>query len=144
MPSSLINDSGEGLSEQIKHLSLGSRKGLCINTKVARLGSATTINERCLELQQSGIGYGDFAGFRRLIPIGTSEEKRCEFLPKKDDQVIVRDFRDHTLATIRDIEDLSKLGKKMGTCPYYASRSAIKPSEVRIDVYCLPKILTDR
>ena len=40
------------------------------------------------------------------------------------------DFRDHALATIRDIEGLAKLGKSLGTCPYYATRSAIKPSEV--------------
>ena len=40
------------------------------------------------------------------------------------------EFRDHALAGIRDIEDLAKLGKKMGVCPYYASRAAIKPSEV--------------
>ena len=40
------------------------------------------------------------------------------------------DFRDHALATIRDIEGLAKLGKSLGMCPYYATRSAIKPSEV--------------
>lgn len=61
---------------------------------------------------------------------GTSQESRCQFLPGKDDQVVVRDFRDHTLAKIRDIEDLANLGKKMGVCPYYASRPTIKPSEV--------------
>ncbi|RPA98864.1 DNA repair helicase [Choiromyces venosus 120613-1] len=101
------------LKEEVKHLSLGSRKNLCINPKVTKLGSPTAINERCLELQRSG----------------TSEASRCEFLPGKDDQVVVRDFRDHTLAKIRDIEDLASLGKKMGVCPYYASRPTIKPSE---------------
>lgn len=33
-------------------------------------------------------------------------------------------------AEIRDIEDLAELGKKMAVCPYYASRQAIKPTEV--------------
>ncbi|KAL7276264.1 ATP-dependent DNA helicase chl1 [Rhizina undulata] len=100
--------------EEIKHLSLGSRKNLCINPKVIKLGNTTAINERCLELQQSG----------------TSPDCRCQFLPGKDDQVAFRDFRDHTLAKIRDIEDLASLGKKIGVCPYYASRPTIKPSEI--------------
>ena len=42
------------LEGEIKHLSLGSRKNLCINTKVQKLGNVNAINERCLELQQSG------------------------------------------------------------------------------------------
>jgi len=44
----------DGLEEEIKHLSLGSRKNLCINPKVQKLGNINAINERCLELQQSG------------------------------------------------------------------------------------------
>ena len=62
---------------------------------------------------------------------GTSQEHKCQFLPGKDGQVAVRDFRDHTLARIRDIEELAELGKKIGVCPYYAARPTIKPSEVR-------------
>jgi len=61
---------------------------------------------------------------------GTSQEHRCQFLPGKDDQVAVRDFRDHALARIRDIEELGELGRKMGICPYYASRPTLKPSEI--------------
>jgi len=119
MPPSFPSEE-KGLEEQVKHLSLGSRKNLCINPAVTRLNSVTAINEKCLDMQKSGT---------------KDSEKRCQFLPPKDDQVIVRDFRDHALATIRDIEDLAKLGKTMGTCPYYAARSAIKPSEVS-DIIC--------
>lgn len=43
-----------GLEEELKHLTLGSRKNLCINPKVSKLGHTTAINERCLELQQPG------------------------------------------------------------------------------------------
>lgn len=42
------------LEEELKHLTLGSRKNLCINPKVSKLGSATAINEKCLDLQQPG------------------------------------------------------------------------------------------
>ena len=102
------------LEETLKHLTLGSRKNLCINPKINRLGNATTINERCLELQQPG----------------TSADHRCQYLPSKENEALVHDFRDNTMAKIRDIEDLGSLGKKLGICPYYASRSTIRPSEV--------------
>lgn len=97
----------------VKHLPLGSRKNLCINDKVSKLGSAVAINDRCLELQQQG----------------TTKENRCCFLPTKENQTLVSAFRDHTLAKIRDIEDLGTIGKEIGICPYYATRQTIKPSE---------------
>ncbi|KAK9561428.1 ATP-dependent DNA helicase chl1 [Aspergillus fumigatus] len=70
----------DDVQERVKHLTLGSRKNLCIN-------------------------------------------------PKEDEGQILQ-FRDHTLATIKDIEDMGKLGKRMGICPYYASRSVLKHSEI--------------
>lgn len=100
--------------EDLKHLTLGSRKNLCINPSVNKLGSVTAINERCLELQQPS----------------TARDHKCGFLPSKDNQSLVNDFRDHALATIRDIEDMGALGKELGICPYYASRSTIKPAEI--------------
>lgn len=98
----------------VKHLSLGSRKNLCINAKVANAGNPTVINERCLELQQPS----------------TDENKKCSFLPNAENEVLVNEFRDHTLARILDIEDLSALGKSIGICPYYSTRASIKPSEI--------------
>lgn len=100
----------------IKHIPLGSRKSLCINPKISKLGSASAITERCLELQQPT----------------TPKDHRCSFVPNNDNETLVNDFRDHTLAKIRDIEDLGTLGRKIGICPYYASRASIKPSEVSV------------
>jgi chromosome transmission fidelity protein 1 len=59
-----------------------------------------------------------------------AQEHKCKFLPNKDNKPTVNDFRDHILATIRDIEDMGALGKDLGICPYYASRLAIKPAEI--------------
>lgn len=112
-PAAATPDEDE-LTENIKHITLGSRKNFCINPKVNRLGSAGAINDRCLELQQTS----------------TSQDARCVYLPKKDNETLVHDFRDHAMARIRDIEDVGKIGKQMGICPYYASRAAISPSEV--------------
>jgi chromosome transmission fidelity protein 1 len=102
------------LVEDVKYLTLGSRKNLCINPKVNRLGNATAINERCLEMQQSS----------------ASSSGKCKYMPTKDSEVLVHDFRDNVLAKVRDIEDLGALGKTLGVCPYYASRSVTKYSEV--------------
>lgn len=115
-PTILADDkvSVETETEDVKHLTLGSRKNLCINSKVNTLSSAAAINERCLELQQAS----------------TTQQKRCGFLPNKDNQHLVNEFRDHALATLRDIEDMGSLGRQIGICPYYASRSAIKPAEI--------------
>lgn len=101
-------------TEAVKHITLGSRKNLCINPKVNKLASQTAINERCMELQQSK----------------TPSDKKCQFIPNKDDEGLVMDFRDHALASIRDIEDLAGVGKKLGICPYYASRPAVTPAEM--------------
>ncbi|KAI4756681.1 DNA repair helicase [Aureobasidium sp. EXF-3400] len=102
------------LSEELKHMSLGSRKNLCINAEVSSLKSMTAVNERCLELQDAN----------------TPKEKKCQFVPNKENEGSVLDFQHHALAKIRDIEDLGVLGKKLGVCPYYATRPAVKPSEI--------------
>lgn len=141
----LPSSTGDSVEEQVKHLSLGSRKNLCINTAVTKLNNATAINEKCLELQKSGVYQYSTRDWRLAnsadTHIGTTETKKCKFLPARNDQVIVRDFRDYALADIRDIEDLANLGKKLGTCPYYAARSAIKPSEVCHHAQLLHRIM---
>ncbi|RAL08409.1 DNA helicase [Aspergillus homomorphus CBS 101889] len=114
IPEDVVSSIGEVGEERIRHLSLGSRKNLCINTQVSALENPTAINERCLELQQPGV----------------AREHKCPYLPSKKDQSLAVQFRDHALATIKDIEDLGKVGRKIGICPYYASRSVIKHSEI--------------
>ena len=98
----------------IKHVPLGSRRNLCINPNVTKLGNTSAINERCLELQQPSI----------------PKDHKCPFIPNKDNGMLIDNLRDHTFADIRDIEDLRVLGKSIGICPYYASRAIIKPSEI--------------
>lgn len=109
--------SQSGNEEVTKHVSLGSRKNLCINPKVARLSSTVAMNERCLELQQPKIG----------------KDQKCEYLPLKashEDLNRLDDFKNNVLAEIQDIEDVASLGRKMKLCPYYASRSVISATEV--------------
>ncbi|KXG45709.1 Helicase-like, DEXD box c2 type [Penicillium griseofulvum] len=117
LPSDLDPESKDDLSkleERVKHLSLGSRKNLCINPKVRALENNTAINEKCLDLQQAGV----------------AADKKCTFIPSKDDEALALEFRDHTLSTVKDIEDIAQVGKRLGICPYYASRPVIKHSEI--------------
>jgi chromosome transmission fidelity protein 1 len=114
-PESESEDPSKSTIEEIKQITLGSRKNLCINPKVNKpTSSQTTINERCMELQQTK----------------TPSDKKCPYIPSKDDETLVLDFKDHALASIRDIEDLAGVGKKLGICPYYASRPAVAPAEL--------------
>ncbi|RVX75548.1 hypothetical protein B0A52_00901 [Exophiala mesophila] len=107
--------------ESVKHLPLSSRKHLCINPNVARLQSTIAINDQCLELQKPG----------------TPKDKKCPYLPGKEERDKMDEFRDRTMAQIRDIEDIGALGREMKTCPYYASRNAIRQSEVLTLPYAL-------
>ncbi|PNS21686.1 hypothetical protein CAC42_1540 [Sphaceloma murrayae] len=107
--------------EQVKQLSLGSRKNLCINKRVANLPSVSQINEQCQELQDSK----------------TPADRRCQYLPNKDNETLAIDFKHYALSRIRDIEDLAELGSKIGICPYYASRPAISPAELVLLPYPL-------
>ncbi|TIC06905.1 DNA repair helicase [Wallemia mellicola] len=96
-------------------ISLASRKNLCINEKARNApGGDASLNERCREL--------------RTAP--ASSEKRCKFYPKIEEQTKLLEFRDHALASIRNVEDLEELGKNLNVCPYYGSRRAIKQSEI--------------
>lgn len=65
-----------------------------------------------------------------LQQTSTAKEHKCVNLPNHENKTLVNDFRDHALATIRDIEDMGALGKQIGICPYYASRAAVKPAEI--------------
>ncbi|KTW27717.1 hypothetical protein T552_02157 [Pneumocystis carinii B80] len=99
--------------QPIKHITLASRKNLCINSKVLKLSDINSINEKCIELQKHE----------------TTEQGRCKYLPKND-KTKIHNFRDHALANIRDIEDLVSLGQELEICPYYSSRTALKLAEI--------------
>lgn len=43
----------------------------------------------------------------------------------------MQSLRDEVLVEVKDIEQLVSLGKEMKACPYYASRYAIPPAQVR-------------
>lgn len=108
----LEKDGKEETKETVKEITLSSRQKLCINPTVARLGSVSAINDRCTELQQS------------------KSKEKCAFMPNTENLKQTHQFRDTTLATVPDIEDMYRIGKQLQVCPYYASRTAIPGAEI--------------
>ncbi|KAI7865468.1 helicase C-terminal domain-containing protein [Spinellus fusiger] len=97
---------------------LGSRKNLCINKNVRKYSNMNRINEACQDLQKKN-----------------TEKKRCPYLPTMNEKERWHDFRDHTLARVRDIEDIVKIGESLSVCPYYGSRQVAKPARLIVLPY---------
>ncbi|KAL4285899.1 hypothetical protein AHAS_Ahas19G0032300 [Arachis hypogaea] len=115
-------------------VSLGSRKNLCINKDVLSLGNSTRINERCLELQKK---KKNEATRVKNIRVGahTRRTKASSGCPMLRKHKLQHEFRNEVSERgALDIEDLANLGKTLGTCPYYGSRSMV----VRADLVVLP------
>ncbi|CAI9114124.1 OLC1v1014776C2 [Oldenlandia corymbosa var. corymbosa] len=120
---------------ELKVVSLGSRKNFCINEEVLRLGNSISINERCLELQKNKkIGASKMANLdagRRVRRM--KAPSRCPMLRSHK---IVREYRSEiSQQGPLDIEDLVKVGNKLGTCPYYGSRSMVPGADLVILPY---------
>ncbi|KAG1169369.1 hypothetical protein G6F70_007532 [Rhizopus microsporus] len=105
-------------NQDLYEISLGSRKNLCINKDVNKLGSVHRINEACLDMQKKGSTKGP-----------------CSFLPSWDNKPKWDQFRDHAIARVRDIEELIKIGEKLTICPYYGSRKTVPSSQLVVLPY---------
>ncbi|GKV27023.1 hypothetical protein SLEP1_g36231 [Rubroshorea leprosula] len=122
-------------SEEINVVCLGARKNFCINEEVLKLGSSSRINERCLELQK--IKKNKVSKVKDLGKEGrvrrTKASSGCPMLRKHQLQKQFRNFISQEGAL--DIEDLVQLGKGLGTCPYYGSRSMIPAADLVVLPY---------
>ncbi|KAG2204615.1 hypothetical protein INT46_009724 [Mucor plumbeus] len=105
-------------AKDIYEVPLASRKNLCINPDVNKLGNVNKVNEACLDLQKKG-----------------SKKGPCKYLPAGDNKPKWNEFRDHALAKVRDIEDLVTVGEMLSTCPYYGSRNTIKSARLIVLPY---------
>lgn len=102
----------------VRTISLGSRKQMCINPDVQRIGrtrGSEAMNERCLELMK-----------------GKKGKTKCPSLPPFDQagRAQILEYRDVAMAEVGDIEDLVQLGRQTKTCPYFAARSSAKQAEL--------------
>ncbi|KAM8980272.1 ATP-dependent DNA helicase DDX11 isoform X1 [Sarcophilus harrisii] len=116
--------------KETRLVSLGSRQNLCVNEEVKRLGSATLINDRCLEMQKSKHekkNKEDEKAKKRKTETHTS----CPFYNYEQMQFL----RDEVLMEVKDIEQLVVLGKETHACPYYGSRFAIPSAQLVVLPY---------
>ncbi|RDY04748.1 ATP-dependent DNA helicase DDX11, partial [Mucuna pruriens] len=115
-------------------VSLGSRKNLCINEEVVALGNSSRINERCLELQKKK--KNEATKVKNLkVSAGERRTKASSGCPMLRKHRVQQEFRNKVSQQgPLDIEDLANLGRTMGTCPYYGSRSMVR----RADLVVLP------
>ena len=120
-------------SASIKVDLLISRANMCINESVKQLGNSTLINERCLELhKKKSRGKATSKGEE-----GSSVKKRAKTTagcPFRKESAIATLY-DQTLLEVQDIEQLVTAGRKLGACPYYASRKAVSDAEVVVLPY---------
>ncbi|KAJ1404499.1 hypothetical protein B484DRAFT_457302 [Ochromonadaceae sp. CCMP2298] len=134
----------------VRCVTLGSRKNLCANPAVSRLGSEQRITEACLDLQKRGNASKSTATTSTSTPaygtaknhppptFGTTTTKKsrlrktgkCNLHSRR----LERGFAERALGAMRDIEELAALGHDLGACPYYGSREAVKSAQV----VCLP------
>ncbi|XP_010417779.1 PREDICTED: ATP-dependent DNA helicase DDX11-like [Camelina sativa] len=123
-------------AKNINVVCLGSRKNLCINEDVLKLGNVTRINERCLELQKKKNSQvsSKKKNLGTNVRVGrTKASCRCPMLRKHKLQ---REFKAESFQQeAMDIEDLVQLGRQMRTCPYYGSRRMAPAADLVILPY---------
>ena len=108
--------------DRVRVVSLGSRQQLCQHEGVRALGAMGRMSEACIDMQK---GKGTRMK-RAKHPRGTSLTSPCPYL----DPPLLSHYRDHVHSAIRDMEELSTLGRRLGCCSYYATRSAVSTVHV--------------
>ena len=111
--------------KDIPSVALGSRKQLCVNESVRRLGGSTAINEKCLDLQNN-----KSKAKKKENSDKPPSKSSCPYYDKSS----VKRVRDLVLYEAQDIESVHLISKEMRTCGYYAARAAVDEAEL----ICLP------
>eukprot|EP01018_Ginkgo_biloba_P001594 Gb_07340 [translate_table: standard] len=123
-------------ASSLKVVCLGSRRTLCINSEVSKLGNSTRVNERCLELQKNkscGRSTTKMVAVNGGLKVKKTTSSGCPMLRKQKLQKQFKDIVNQQGAL--DIEDLLHLGHRIGTCPYYGSRALIPSANLVVLPY---------
>ncbi|TYK04029.1 ATP-dependent DNA helicase chl1 [Cucumis melo var. makuwa] len=122
-------------ASELNVICLGSRKNFCINEEVLKLGSASHMNEKCLELQKKKTT--DTSKAKKLAGAGKMCRTKASYgCPMLRNPKLRKNFRSQiSQREALDIEDLIHLGRKVGTCPYYGSRSLVQGADLIVLPY---------
>ncbi|CAK9011933.1 ATP-dependent DNA helicase DDX11 (DEAD/H-box protein 11) [Durusdinium trenchii] len=124
---------------EVACVALGSRVQLCSNPLVAKLGTATKINDKCLELadaargrkSSSKSGGADGGVGNKWGRPSRNQERlpRQSACPYFDRSSALR-MRDHILFEATDIEAVAEMATKARTCGYYSARASVGDAEL--------------
>ena len=127
----------------LKAVALAGRNNMCIHEKVSKLKTSTRVNAACLDLMRGKEKGGDddqssasdAPSVLRGVYAPSSKKggKKKGGCPFYDDLKRL-DLRDTILAEVQDIEEVVAQGRATSACAYYASRAAVKSSEL----VCVP------
>lgn len=121
--------------KNIRSVALGSRRNLCINSKLDHIQSDAVLSEKCLELnKQKKKKNKNPAQLKK----DTSDTKSnmsnaangCEYHNRALEERLSLSL----LGSIADLEEAAGLGMKRQACPYYATRRSVASAQL----VCLP------
>ncbi|XP_042049387.1 ATP-dependent DNA helicase DDX11-like [Salvia splendens] len=121
-------------ASELKVVCLGSRKNLCINEEVLKLGGSNRINEKCSMLQKNKKNEAS-----KMKKVGSGKRIRgnksssgCPMLRRKK----IEEFANDVIQMeALDIEDLVHIGRDIGGCPYYGSRKMLPAADLVVLPY---------
>ncbi|CAH9088546.1 unnamed protein product, partial [Cuscuta europaea] len=125
-------------ASELNVVCLGSRKNLCINEDVLKLGTPALINERCVELQKSRKqGCCKISKTKNMSIKGrvrrTKASSGCPMLrSRKVEKEFMSEISEQGPL---DIEDVVHIGRQLGTCPYYGSRNLAPKADLVVLPY---------
>jgi chromosome transmission fidelity protein 1 len=101
-----INDEEDGLlspgvsTVDVRVVSLGSRKQLCINEKLR--SKAGDLDEACRQLLSGELSSHNHSVIEKTEHLTEKGDRRCPHLPTMDDEVRMLDFRDQILVSLQE------------------------------------------
>lgn len=124
---SLWSEHGTILKSEIPFsvIVFGSRRQMCVNDEVRKLSSGIAIADRCRELVEGSESKKESGKRGR-------QTGRCVFHDEERENVL----KEQLLIGSHDIEDVAKMGRTLGACPYFATRFAL--SEEHVDIIAAP------
>ena len=153
--SQFVGEIRKTIYDDVRCITLGSRKTLCINSDIKKLKNDSQMSEKCLDMQksktkiiatktndinerQSNTGGSASVNIGDITPMKSVSKKQkigektgsCPFKNKLNESKCA----DFALSKVCDIEDVVSLGKEAKACPYYATRKAIQSAQM----VCMP------
>lgn len=115
--------------KNVRCVILGSRKMACIHSDIQKHQSDQSINEKCLDMQNSKVSTEGLSANKKQMLASTVQSK-CPYHKSFQEKALANTI----LNDIHDVEDIFTMGTEQKVCSYYASRYAAKKAQI----VCMP------